>query len=89
MAKKTIKFVEHEHQFPEEEAPCGARILYPCLLCGLAAGDAMLTVADRQRRVSELLEQLAHQWTQKLESFSALSGELLSDIDDIRALVPR
>lgn len=29
------------HQFPEEQTPEGVRILFPCLGCGVAAGDAM------------------------------------------------
>lgn len=32
---------EHEHQFPEDQTPTGARVLYQCLLCGLPAADGI------------------------------------------------
>ena len=42
-----------DHCFVEEEEPSGRRILGPCLLCGLAAGDALEALkAERDRLAS-------------------------------------
>ena len=41
----------HEHQFPEIDAS-GTLVLYPCLLCGLAAADAIVAMkAERDAKV--------------------------------------
>jgi hypothetical protein len=37
----------HECSFPEEVRPNGVRVLLPCLLCRLAAADAMALAAKR------------------------------------------
>jgi len=36
---------EHEHQFPEVNQS-GTLVAYPCLLCGLSAGDALKAAAE-------------------------------------------
>jgi len=48
---------EHEHQFPEEETPQGVRMLFPCLLCGLPALDALHLVKEEIAAVRAGYEQ--------------------------------
>jgi len=36
---------QHEHQFPEANID-GTLVAYPCLLCGLSAGDALKQAAE-------------------------------------------
>lgn len=42
---------DHECQFPEEQTPEGVRILYPCLLCGMAALDAMQQLKQEAEQI--------------------------------------
>lgn len=47
--------MSHDHQFAEEETPEGARILFPCLICGLAAADALVQAqAERDKALEDL-----------------------------------
>jgi len=42
---------DHEHQFPEVDQD-GTLVAFPCLLCGLSAGDA-LKLAAEERQMSD------------------------------------
>lgn len=47
-------YEQHEHQFPELDHD-GMLVAYPCLLCGLQAGDALKQAADDRAFFVDLL----------------------------------
>jgi hypothetical protein len=57
------------HQFPEEETPEGMLLLGPCLLCGIAAADAM-------NLASKIMEYPMWQIVEWLEKAKALGFDL-------------
>jgi hypothetical protein len=80
---------EHDHQFPEEKTPQGVLILLPCLLCGLAAGDAMAHASTENERLRAELcadEQMLSQLLAALNQATEL-GATRVHVGDLRVAV--
>ena len=72
---------DHVHQFPEEETPEGVRLLLPCLLCGLPAGDAMKQAEQENADLEAVLSR------QRICPCGAIEGETHREGCNLRRLV--